>query len=130
MSKPPESTSKTDILGTVIEVVSTRCKDLPCTVYIFSNLLDTRFKLALRSKDQHVDFNSVGIHIVEELLTERPYVAQLPKIHVWGFGFNDLDGDKKRELTPTQRSSLLGFWSGIFSRLSDKEVRISRDLSL
>lgn len=95
--------SDTALLTSITEILSTRCpKDDQCSVYIFSNLLDSNIKemgTSSNSRDR-------GKSDMEKLVNERGSNKNINNIQVWGFGFDDRDGGKKKEITQDQRTFL------------------------
>lgn len=119
-------TSDTALLETIAEILASRCKNMECDLHIFSNLIDTRTK----SIDDGEPYSDLGNTEMKVALEERGFTRKISSVEVWGFGFDDRDGGRKRELSDEQRSLLINYWRGAFSAFSDTFVPIGRDLEL
>lgn len=119
-------TSDTALLETIAEVLASRCKNMACDLHIFSNLIDTRTK-SIADGERYSDLGNAEM---KTALQERGFTRTISSVEVWGFGFDDRDGSRKRELSDEQRSLLINYWRGAFSAFSGTFVPIGRDLEL
>ena len=117
--------SKTSIVEAIVEISYSRCSDANCNIYVFSNLLDNNWKEII-SNDH--DLKELGSKVVERYEQFDSGIPKFDTALVWGFGFNELDGEGKSELPSSIKRKLSAYWSGVFSVLADKPVPISFEM--
>ena len=105
--------SNTEIRRALTEILRSRCDGEPCSLYIFSDLLDTDVKNAVvKQVIGNEKASGLGRH---QALEEFPLDGISPNFNVvaWGVGRSDVSVDT--ELQPAERNRLIEYWHGFFS---------------
>lgn len=125
VSQQDVATSKTALAETIFRTIQSRCAITSCDLYIFSNLLDNGWKELV---DEEGDFTAMGRQTVLEAPRFEPSESQADRVMVWGFGFNELNGEAKSALREEHAIRLENYWTGFFEEISDGSVQISFEM--
>jgi len=125
VSQEDVATSNTALAQTIFRTIQSRCAIRSCNLYVFSNLLDYGWKDLIAKE---ADFAEIGRQTVLEAPRFDRSESKLNRVMVWGFGFNERNGEAKSALSEEQALRLESYWTGFFEEVSDQAVRISFEM--
>ncbi len=127
VAKKPVPSSETAIARSIVRVARSHCSEMDCDLFVFSNLLDHGWHDILDASEPNV----LGAEFARKEISERSVDAKYRDIVVWGFGFNELDRERKSELETTNPGAttvLRRYWTGFFGEMVSGSVDIGFDM--
>lgn len=117
--------SPTALAATVFRVIRSRCSHEPCHLYIFSNLLDAGWSELVGMEDGH---RERGAARVRDDPFFDPAAVLVETVAVWGFGFNEQNGEQKEELPQDVAVRLVAYWEAFFQEIGAEVEAIDFEL--
>ena len=125
VSQEDVTASETALAQTILRMIQLRCAIRPCNLYIFSNHLDRGWKELIETDE---DFAEMGRQAVYDAARFDPSESKTNRLTVWGFGFNELNGEAMSALREQEAIRLESFWTGFFEAISDEVVSIGFEM--
>ena len=115
------ATSQTALAETVFRALETQCIRAQCQLFVFSNLLDNNWRQIIREESGH---RAMGERVVLDAPFFDPADTTVENVMVWGFGFDERNGENKSELDVQAALRLQQYWSGFFDQIATGSVSI------
>lgn len=115
------TSSETALAETIFRAIDTQCSLKSCQLYVFSNLLDNNWREVVRNS---FDQSQQGKRKVLDAPFFDPSANTVENVLVWGFGFDERDGEAKMELSVEAAIRLRTYWTSFFEQLADQKVSI------
>ena len=115
------ATSQTALAETVFRALETQCIRAQCQLFVFSNLLDNNWQQIILEESGH---RAMGERVVQDAPFFDPANTNVKNVMVWGFGFDERNGENKTELDVQAALRLQQYWSGFFDEIATGSVSI------
>ncbi|WP_289393478.1 hypothetical protein [Peteryoungia algae] len=125
ITKKAVSSSPTALGDTIFRVAQARCAKTSCNLYVFSNLLDAGWKELVAADVQQ---SEAGARAVTSSSRLNGATVKINSVMVWGFGFDEQDGEQKFQLSDDAALKLLEYWKAFFTKLSGENVYIGFEM--